>query len=74
MYYLLVALPREGDLLPVVHPLVDRHLQDLPLARHLQTKQRVLETSPKKKRVHMCGGKKLTHRIHFETAVVSMKQ
>merc|ERR1719222_1129857 len=32
--WLLVALPREGHLLPVLHPLVHRHLQDLPLTIH----------------------------------------
>ena len=31
---LLVSLPREGHLLPILHPLVHGHLQDLSLAVH----------------------------------------
>ncbi len=31
----LISLPREGDLLPVLHPLVDGDLEDLPLPDHL---------------------------------------
>ena len=32
--WFLISLPREGDLLPVLHALVNGHLQDLPLAVH----------------------------------------
>ena len=39
---------------------------------HGQEGEGVLEASLRKKKVPMHGGRKLTRRIHFETAVVSM--